>query len=73
MFFKYFNFTTCIDFNELDALEQGITQLLEQEEGCHRLFQLPQLNCAPEQLRLNYPEAKLPNFWILSLFEGANG
>jgi hypothetical protein len=71
-FFRYWNFTTCIDFNELDALEREISQLLEQEEGCHRLLQLPQLNCAPEQLRLNYPEAKLPDLWIVGLFEAAN-
>lgn len=71
-FFRYWNYTTCIDFNDLDALEKKITQLLEQEDGCHRLFQLPQLNCEPEQLQLNYPEEKLPNLWIVSLFNGAN-
>ena len=47
--------------------------MLEHEDGCDRLSQLPPLNGDPEQLRLNYPEEKLPSLWIVALFKEANG
>ncbi|WP_107666606.1 hypothetical protein [Cyanothece sp. BG0011] len=72
VFFRYWNFTTCIDFNNLDVLEQKINKLLEEEEDCFRLSQLPQLDFEPKQLRLNYPEEKLPNLWIIALFKSNN-
>ncbi len=72
VFFRYWNFTTCIDCNDLNVLEREIIQLLEQEEGCYCLAQLPKLDFEPEQLRLNYPEEKLPNLWIVALFKSDN-
>lgn len=47
----YWNFTTCIRSDNLDTIAQAITHLLEQEEGCCRLTQLPQLATDLKQLR----------------------
>ncbi len=54
VFFRYWNFTTCLDCNNLDILEQKINKLLEEEENCFRLSQLPKLNVEPKQLRYGY-------------------
>ena len=70
-FFRYWNYTTCIEFKNFNILEQKVTQLLETEEGCRRLSQLPELKYTLNQLR-NHPWERLPNLWIIGLFEGAN-
>ncbi|MDF5722763.1 MAG: hypothetical protein PUP91_20255 [Rhizonema sp. PD37] len=72
MFFRYSNFTSCIRSGNLAAIEQGITRLLEQEAGCHRLTELPQLMIDVEQLRRR-PPCLPSNLWLFGLFGGTNG
>ena len=55
LFDKYWNYTTCIEYDNLDVLESSITEILEQEEGCQRIFELPSLNLDwQEQSRSRY-------------------
>jgi hypothetical protein len=48
MSYKYWNDTVCINCDDLNAIEQHITHLLEQE-GCHQLHELPKVD-DPEQI-----------------------
>lgn len=70
--FRYWNSTTCIRSDNLDAIAQAITHLLEQEEGCHRLEQLPPLQIDPEQLR-SEPRLLEKQLWIVCLAAGCLG
>jgi hypothetical protein len=70
--FKYWNYTTCIHSDNLDAIEREITLLLDQEEGTHRLYRLPQLSCNLEELHSRSWD-KLPNLSIVGLFGGSGG
>lgn len=72
MFGRYWNFTTCIRSDNLAAIAQAVTHLLEQEEGCRRLTQLPQLIIEPEQLRI-LPGRERPRLWVVGLFSGTGG
>lgn len=49
MWSRYFNYTTCIRCDDLTAVEQAITNLLEQEGGL-QIDQLPPLEGSPEQI-----------------------
>lgn len=71
-FSRYWNYTTCIEFNSLNILEKKITELLEQEDGCHRIYELPKLNFDLKQSS-NYTQEKIPNLWIVCLFKGTDG
>lgn len=72
MFNRYWNFTTCIRTDNIDAIEQEITHLLEQE-GCRRLTQLPQHEGSLEQIQAVHPWEQSCNPWIISLFAGKSG
>ncbi|MBG1266332.1 hypothetical protein [Nostoc sp. WHI] len=72
MFDRYYNFTTCIRSNNLAAIAQALTRLLEQEEGCRRLTHLPQIASDLEQLH-NLPAWERPRLWVISLCEGKGG
>jgi hypothetical protein len=69
----YWNYTTCIHCNDLVAVEQAITTLLEQEEGVYRLSELPPLEICLEQLRRQGKWDRSCNLWIVSLFAGNDG
>ena len=78
LFFDYWNFTTCIDFDELQTLEETISQLLEKEDGCHRIYSLPELSYKPELIRNLVPFSssigeKSSNLWVISLFPSKLG
>ena len=66
---RYWNYTTCIEFDRLNILETRITELLEKEYGCHRLSKLPKLSCDLKNSS-KYPEEELTNLWIVCLFKG---
>lgn len=68
----YWNFTTCIRCDRLDAIVEAITHLLEQEEGCCRLTQVPQLAIDIEQLR-DLPVWERPRLWVAGLCSGKGG
>jgi len=70
-FFRYWNYTTCIESENFNILEQKVTRLLETEKKCRRLSQPPELQYTLNQL-LNRPWEKLSNLWIICLFKGAN-
>jgi hypothetical protein len=72
MLFRYWNHTTCIDYDNIDDLEKAIIQLLEKEKGCHRIHQLPSLNYDAKQLKLK-PWDKLPTLWIIALSKSLSG
>lgn len=72
MFDRYWNSTTCIRSDDFAAITQVITSLLEQEEGCCRLTQLPQLSIELEQLR-TLPGRERPRLWVVGLFFGTGG
>lgn len=72
MFERYWNFTTCIRSDNLAAIADVMTHLLEQEEGCCRLTQLPEITINSEQLRY-LPAWERPRLWIISLFSGSDG
>lgn len=72
MFNRYWNFTTCIRSDNLAAIAQAVTRLLEQEEGCRRLIHLPQIVIDLEQLH-NLPASERPRLWIVSLCLGQGG
>lgn len=72
MFERYLNFTTCIRSDNIAAIAHATTHLLEQESGCHRLTQRPQLTIDVEQLRcLRIWER--PRLWVVSLCKGEGG
>lgn len=73
MFNRYWNFTTWIRSNNINAIKQEITHLLEQEEGCRRLTQLPQPEGSLEQIRAVHPWEQSCNPWIISLFAAKSG
>lgn len=77
LYYRHWNFTTCIDFNELQTLEETILQLLEKEDGCHRIYSLPKLSYKPELVRKlickgvplsNSIKEKSSNLWVICLF-----
>ncbi len=70
MKFNYWNYTTCIFCNNLDAIELAITQIFEQE-SCHRISLPPQL-LSDTDLR-NRPYATAWDLWIVGLFVGNLG
>ncbi len=72
MFDRYWNFTTCIRSDNFAAITQAVTDLLEQEESCRRLTQLPQLTIEPEQLCI-LPGRERPCLWVVGLFAGTGG
>lgn len=72
MFFKYANVTTCIRLDNLAAITQSMTQLLEQEQGCSRISKPPQQVIDLEQL-FSHPEYIVGNLWMIGLFPGDNG
>ena len=72
-FFPYWNYTSCIDFDELQTLEKTITQLLEKEDECYRTYTLPELIYDPELIRKSVPFTssigeKSSNLWVVCLF-----
>ena len=72
LFFPYWNYTTCINFDELQTLEETISQLLEKEDGCHRIYTLPELIYNPELIRKSVPFTssigeKSSNLWVVCL------
>ena len=77
----YWNYTTCIDFKELQTLEETISNLLEQEDGCHRVYSLPELIYRPELILKEYKSIPLSNsigekssnLWIVCLFPSKFG
>ena len=73
MFNRYWNFTTCLRCDDLTAIEQAVTSLLEQEQGCRRLSQLPPLVGSLEQLQAQHPSDQSCHVWIVSLFPGNDG
>lgn len=73
MFDRYWNFTACIRCDDLTAIEQAVTNLLEQEEGCLRLSQLPPSSSSLEQLQAHHPWDQSCYPWIVSLFAGKEG
>lgn len=73
MFGRYWNFTTCIHCDNLTIIEQAVTNLLEQEEGCRRLSQLPPFTGSLDQLRAQHPADQSCHVWIVSLFSGNEG
>jgi hypothetical protein len=72
VFSRYFNFTTGIRSDNLAAIAQAVTHLLEQEEGCRLITQIPQLAIDLEQLR-DLPVWERPRLWIFALFSGRGG
>lgn len=71
LFDKYWNYTTCIEYDNLDILESSITEILEQEEGCQRIFELPKLNIDwQKRSRYTYLEQELSDLWIVAIFPG---
>lgn len=42
-FFVYFNYTTCIEQDNLNLLAEKITQLIVQKDECYPVNQLPEL------------------------------
>lgn len=70
--FKYWNYTTCIHSDNIAAIAQAVTQLLEQEEGCHRIPKPPQPVSDLEQLYRRPRDIAL-NLWIVGLFIGTSG
>lgn len=70
MFTMFRNYTTCIWSDNLDAIEQTITYILEQE-GCRRISQPPQ-PISNQELRHN-SWLLLCDLWIVGLFVGAPG
>ena len=73
LFDKYWNYTTCIEYDNLDVLESSITEILEQEEGCQRIFELPSLNLdwqEQSRSRYTYLEQELSDLWIVAIFPG---
>ncbi len=74
MLFKYWNYTTCIRSDNLTAIEQAVTHILEQEEGCQRLKQSPPIEFDVEEL---FHKRQMQKFscclWIVSLVAGAIG
>jgi hypothetical protein len=51
VFNRYWNFTACIRSDNFDTIEQAVTRLLEQEEGCRRISKPPVPVSELEQLR----------------------
>ncbi|YAG11922.1 hypothetical protein NSTC745_01189 [Nostoc sp. DSM 114161] len=51
MFERYWNFTTCIRSDNFAAIADAMTHLLEQEVGCRRLTQLPEITIDSQKLR----------------------
>ncbi|MBN3925617.1 hypothetical protein [Nostoc sp. NMS4] len=72
MFDRYYNFTTCIRSNNLAAIADAMTHILEQEEGCRRLTHLPEITIDSEQLRY-LPAWERPRLWLISLCRGEDG
>lgn len=72
MSFNYGNVTTCIRSDNLAAIAQVVTNLLEKEEGCHRISKPPQPVSDLKQLR-SHPEYTVDNLWLVGLFPGDNG
>lgn len=78
LYFRHWNSTTCIDFDKLQTLEETISQILEKEAGCHRIFSLPKLIYSPELIRKELIRKSLPlsnsikekssNLWVICLF-----
>lgn len=73
MWGRYWNSTTCIHCNDLVAVEQAITTLLEQEEGVCRLSELPPLEISLKQLQTQRKWDRSFNLGIVSLFAGNDG
>ena len=72
-YLPYWNYTACIDFNELQTLEKTILQLLEKEDECYRTYTLPELIYDPELIRKSVPFTssigeKSSNLWVVCLF-----
>jgi hypothetical protein len=72
VYFKYWNYTSCIHADKLNVIEQEVKRLLEQEEGCHHIPQPPQPTSSSEQMRI-YPEDTVRALWIVGLFSGKSG
>lgn len=71
---SYWNYTTCVRFNNLDLIEQALTRIFEQE-GCRRIPKppLPQ-NPLPSMKELHSrPWEITPYLWVLGLFVGNLG
>jgi hypothetical protein len=68
----YWNYTSCIQSDNLDAIELAITHLLE-EEGYRRLPNPPQPLDSKILKKCRYPWQTVPNLAIVGLFVGAKG
>lgn len=72
MYFKSWNYTTCIRSDNLAAIEQATTDILEQEEGCRRLPRPFQRTSNIERISI-HPEGTVRDLWIVGLFSGSDG
>lgn len=72
MYFKSWNYTTCIRSNDLAVIEQAITSLLEQEEYCRRLPRPSRPSGNSRKIFIN-PEGTVRDLWIVGLFSGSDG
>ena len=72
MWNHYYNYTTCIESNNLNTLKKEITCLVEEKLGGNRIAKLPLSTLylqEQEQDTLNQSS----EFWFVELFEGTNG
>jgi hypothetical protein len=69
---NYWNYMSCIQSDNLDAIELAITHLLK-EEGYSRLPNSPQPPDPKILRKCEYPWQTIPNLAIVGLFVGAKG
>jgi hypothetical protein len=69
---RYFNYTSCIRSQNINAITEIITNILEQEKGCQRLLRLPELAFDVEKLN-SLKIWERSRLWVIGLFCGEEG
>lgn len=72
MWGRYFNFTTCFNCTDIDAIDREITTLFERQ-GATRVNNLPSSYITIEKFRQQHVSDQTSYVWIVALYSGREG